>query len=48
MKKDEIINALLQDYEDYLDDFSLKELNKIVKSGAFTLHEIELEAVDPR
>lgn len=47
-QKDVIINTLLQDYEEYLGDCSLKELNKIVKGGVFTLHEIELEEVDPR
>jgi len=47
-KEDTIINALLQDYEDYLGDLSLKDLNRIAKGGVFTLHEIELEEVDPR
>jgi hypothetical protein len=37
--KDTIINALIQDYEEYLDDFNEEELNKIVNSGSFTLRE---------
>lgn len=38
-----MINTLIQDYEEYLDDFNEEELNKIVNSGGFTLREAKEE-----
>ena len=38
-KKNELILDLIFDYECYLNDFDINELNEIVKSGYFTLRE---------
>ncbi len=37
MKKDDIILALVKDYENYLEDFNVEDLEKIANNGVFTL-----------
>jgi hypothetical protein len=42
MDKDTMINALVKDYEDYLNDFTVDELQLIVGNGVFTLREAKI------
>ena len=38
-ERDNLIDNLLMDYEDYLRDFKLEEIKEIINSGHFTLRE---------
>ncbi len=37
MNANEMINTLVQDYEDYLSDLNTEQLNLIIDNGVFTL-----------
>lgn len=38
-EKENIINALVQDYTEYLEDYTLKQLELIARNGVFTFKE---------
>ncbi len=42
-KRKDLISDLVEDYADYLEDYDLKELSFIAKSGRFTLREAQID-----